>query len=154
MPDARPDPEDLRRLLIWINAWRAAQRTFFAWVEEEYARRRDAHELDRQRARDLLAREAARLPYGRDGRLARTGRGYTQAKARFRQHTDRILEALVIRGEDRFGLKGRRTRMGVYEGGMNPATRRLVESKLREAFAAAQAQVERDFAALLEADDA
>lgn len=128
-----PDPDKIARLLAWLDAWKAAQAAFFGWTKEEYARRREAHETDRRTARDLLAREAARLPFGRNGRLNPVARGHSRAKKTFRDRTDAILEALVARGLERFGARGHWNSMGVYIGHLDPATRRLALLQIKKA---------------------
>ncbi|MCZ7645299.1 MAG: hypothetical protein M5U26_08445 [Planctomycetota bacterium] len=132
-----PDPEDLARLLAWLNAWQAAQAEFFAWVEAEYARRLKAFEGDRKRARGLLALEAERMPFGRDGRLDRRPGRHDRAKRKLRAKTDQVLEGLVLRGLDRFGARGRWNRMGVFIGNLDRITQRLALAKLKLALSQA-----------------
>ncbi|MCW8128910.1 MAG: hypothetical protein KIS92_00870 [Planctomycetota bacterium] len=130
----RPDPEQVEETLAWFNAWRAAQASFFAWAREEFERRLAEHERDRQRSRVALAREArGRIPFDREGRVDVSARGHRRAKWKFRGKTDRILGALVQRGEQTFGIQGERNRAGIFVGGMTPALRRLAIKRIREA---------------------
>lgn len=130
---AQVDAEKLRRLAAYTIAWRTAHESFFAWIEEEYARRLERFERDRATARAALNRAALSiLPFKR-GRLGAGGRGHERAKWKFRRQTDRILEAVVADGISLFGARGAWNRAGIYIGQVDPALRRLALKRIREA---------------------
>lgn len=129
------DPEKLRKLAAWMLAWRTAWEAYVSWIQEEYAGRLAGFEGDRAKARVLLDRAAREiLPFDADGRLDPSFRTHAAAKRLFRKRTDQILQALVERGLDRFGARGRYDRMGVFQGKPDPALRRLALNRIRDAF--------------------
>lgn len=121
----------LDELLRWVDRWRAAQRTFFAWTQQEWDARLERYARVRDQARAALFSGAQRLPMDRVRRISVAGRAGQKAKWAYRRQTDRVLGAAVQAGEEIFGIKGERNAAGIYIGALNKPTRKLALAQLR-----------------------
>ena len=131
------DPEKLRRLFVWVQAWRAAHESYFGWISAEWQRRLAQLVEDRRKARVLLDRATKRMPFDKRGRVAVGSRGHAQAKQTMRRDTDKVLEAVITRGLEILGARGQWNRFGVFVGGLDPSLRRLALRRIRDALAQA-----------------
>jgi len=126
------ETEKLKELLDYLLAWSDARTKYFQWIEEDYNRRRGTWEASRKRGRRQLAAAVKGLKFGRDGRVMNGG-GAIRAKRKFRTQRDRVLRAVVLNGQQVFGIEGDWNAAGIYVGTMDDATRALVVRQIRKA---------------------
>jgi len=122
------DAEKLTDLVAYLSGWQAAQAAWHAWIDREYAARLAAWTVYRTQARDKISANLDQLPYDKRGGV---NPGSAQ-KWKFRNATDRILGATVLRGEELFGIDGQRNDAGIYVGTLNKQTASTVTAALRD----------------------
>lgn len=128
------DVDKLKYLVDYLDQWQTAHRRYSDWIDGQYERRLADWEKFRGRANDQLLRAVNTLKYV-DGRVDPDSRAGAAAKARVLDRANQIYAATVMKGQDLFGITGKRDRGGIFRGGIKPGLSRLTATALENAHA-------------------
>ena len=129
----RRDVKRLRALLEYLDRWQAAHNAWLDWVDREYAARMARYISFRAKAHGKLIEAADALQF-KDGRVDNWSRAGDRAKWKFREDATRIFAAVVLEGQSRFGIRGKRDAAGVFIGNVDPDLKKRAAAALRKSF--------------------